>query len=137
MRKKLLVAACCFFGAAISAHAQSGGVKLRVPFSFALGEKVLPAGEYVVWPDRNLVVLRAADGKVAATAQANHGEQGSGKSAKVTFHCYQRQCYVSGFWNPETQIARETPRSKAETELAKHGEMQVFALLGEASPRSR
>ena len=137
MRNKLLAAACCFFGAVISAHAQAGAVRVRVPFEFAVGEKVLPAGEYVVRPDHNLILLQAADGKVAATAQVNHGEPNGGKSAKVIFHCYQRHCYFSGFWNPETEIARQTPRSRSETELARHGEMQVFALLGEAPPKLR
>jgi len=137
MRNKLAVLAYLFFGAVGSTHAQAGGVKVRVPFQFSVGDKVLSAGEYVIWPDHNLVLLRAADGKIAATAQANHGEPDGGKSAKVIFHCYQKQCYFSGFWNPENEIARETPRSKAETELAKHGEIQVFALLGETLSRSR
>ena len=135
MRNKLVAVACLFLGAGVSTHAQAGGVKVRVPFPFAVGDKVLRAGEYLVWPDRKLLLLRAADGKVAATAQANHGETNGGKSAKVIFHCYERQCYFSGFWNPETEIAREVPKSKSETELAKRREMQVFALLGEPSPR--
>lgn len=135
MRNKVVAIGCLFFGAVISTHAQAGGVKVHVPFQFEVGTKVLPAGEYVVWSERNLVLLRGNDGKVAATPQANHADPDGAKLAKVVFHCYERRCYLSRFWNPETEIGREVAKSKAETELARHGEMQVFALLGEASPR--
>lgn len=135
MRNKLLLAACCLFGMVVSTHAQAGGVRVRVPFQFEFGSKVLPAGEYLVWSEHSLILLRAAGGKELVMVQANHADPEGGKTARVVFHCYERRCYLSKFWNPETEIAREAAKSKAESELARRGEMQVFALLGEPSAK--
>jgi hypothetical protein len=52
------VVAMSFF--AVNAHAQSGGVKVTIPFPFHVGKALLPAGNYVMRMEGEL--FRISDG---------------------------------------------------------------------------
>jgi hypothetical protein len=130
MRIKLLVATCCFFGTVVTTPAQVGGIKVQVPFEFNIAKQTLPAGEYVIWSERDEVFLRITGGKTVAIVQSNRTVHDGGKTGRVLFHCYRNRCFLSQLWTPDPDQAREIPISKSELELARQGEMQQFALLG-------
>lgn len=130
MKIKVLVAACFLLGSVVTTRAQVGGVKVQVPFDFHIAKQTFPAGEYVIWSERDQLFLRIAGGKTVAMVQSNRTVHDGGKTGKVVFHCYGRGCFLSQLWTPDPDQAREIPRSKSETELARKGEAQQFALLG-------
>jgi hypothetical protein len=130
MKIKLLVAACCSLGSVVTAQGQVGGVKVHVPFEFNVAKQTFPAGEYVIWSERDQVFLRIAGGKTVAMVQSNRTVHDGGKTGKVVFNCYEKRCYLSQLWTPDPDQARQLPRSKSELELANKGVAQQFALLG-------
>lgn len=132
MKIKLLAAGLCFLGGVISAHAQTGGVRVKVPFEFEIANKHLPAGEYVVSSDHEQVWLRVYHGNTVAVVQSNHTVHDGGKTGKVVFNCYQKLCFLSQLWLPDAAGAREILASKSEQQAARRGEPQQLALL--ASP---
>jgi hypothetical protein len=132
MKIKLLVAAGCFLGSVMTTRAQTGGVKVQVPFEFQIAKQILPAGEYVIWSERDQLFLRIASGKTVAMVQSNRMVHDGGKTGKLVFNCYQKHCFLSQLWMPDPGGSRQLPKSKSEMELARQGESQQFALLGEA-----
>src|SRR6266487_6508063 len=79
---------------AISAAAQSERSKVtNIPFSFIVGEKTLPAGEYTVEPNRrdygNIWLVQSRDGRTSAlfitmSVQASETQE----KTKLVFHKY-------------------------------------------------
>jgi hypothetical protein len=130
MRIKLLAAGMFFLGGAISTHAQSGGVHVRVPFEFEIANKTLPPGEYVVTSDHEQVWLRVYQGNTVAVVQSNGTTHDGGKNGKVVFNCYEKLCFLSQLWLPDAGTGRVILTSKSEKEAAKRAEPQQFALLG-------
>ena len=133
MKFKLILAACGLLAGVMPAHAQAGGLKVRVPFEFSVANKTLPAGKYVLWSVREQLFLREAGGKTVAMVSSNQVPRGGGKSGRVVFHCYETRCFLSQLWMPDASQSREVLESKSEKEIARGGEPQLFALLGEPS----
>ncbi|HWN74373.1 MAG TPA: hypothetical protein VNO13_01435 [Candidatus Udaeobacter sp.] len=129
MKTKLLTAGLFFLGGVISTHAQTGGVRVRVPFEFEIANKHLPAGEYVLSSDHEQVWLRVYRGNTVAVVQSNHAVHDGGKTGKVVFNCYEKLCFLSQLWLPDADGAREILTSKSEKQAARRGEPQQFALL--------
>jgi hypothetical protein len=133
MNIKLLVAVCCFLGSVAETPAQVGGIKFQVPFEFHIAKQTLPAGEYIVWSQRDQLFIRIAGGKTVAMVQSNRMVHDGGKTGKVVFNCYSQRCFLSQLWTPDPDQAREILKSKSEMQLARQGEPQQFALLGKPS----
>lgn len=133
MKTKLLAAGFFFLGGVVSTHAQSGELRVRVPFEFEIANKHLPAGEYVVSSDHDQVWLRVYHGNTVAVVQSNRGEHDGGKTGKVLFNCYEKLCFLSQLWLPDADGSREILASKTEKQLAKRTEPQLYALLGNPS----
>jgi hypothetical protein len=108
-----------------SVNAQSQRT-LNIPFSFNVGHKSLPAGEYIVQPNRtdsqNVWLLKMKDGsaKVAFTTVSARAEVVPGKT-KLVFHKYDNQYFLSQVWTPGNNSGRELRRPRAERELLKNG----------------
>jgi hypothetical protein len=133
MKFRLILAACGLLAGVIPAHAQVGGVKVRVPFEFGIANKTLPAGEYVLWSVKDELYLREAGGKTVAMASSNRVARDGGKSGMAVFRCYEKRCFLSQLWMPDADQSRELLESKSEKETARGTEPQQFALLGESS----
>lgn len=68
---------------AATASAQQLVIQGKIPFNFTVGDKILPAGDYVVFPMGNHVVkIQTADGQnwaiVAGTKSSSEASGGSG-----------------------------------------------------------
>jgi len=131
MKIRLLAAGLFFLGGVISANAQTGGVRVKVPFEFEIANKHLPAGEYVVSSEHDQVWLRIYRGNTVAVVQSNRTMHDGGKTGKVVFNCYEKLCYLSKLWLPDADGSREIMTSKSEKQAAKRREPQQLALLAE------
>lgn len=102
------------------AHAQST-VEARIPFSFNVNGKVLPAGTYQVGyasPSRQLIVIRSKDRRFSmlnsAFAADDHGYSGLGK---LVFTQYGNQYFLHTVLCSALAMNAEIPVSKMEKRL--------------------
>ncbi len=133
MNRKLKIAAAFFLASAAITPAQVGAikVKVRIPFEFGIANQTLPAGQYTVGSERDELYLRSAEGKTVAMVQSNRVTHDGGKFGKVVFNCYEKRCFLSQLWMPDTQQGHELLMSKTEKEVAKKTQALQLALLGE------
>jgi hypothetical protein len=107
-----------------AAQAQETRVKANIPFDFAVGDKILPAGEYMVVTEgssNQAIVIRSDDRKSAilSLTQACSSLNPSDKT-KLVFHTLAGRYFLSQVWMQGYDRGRELPRSKAEVQLAKN-----------------
>ncbi len=137
MKKQMLLftALCVLAGVAVlPAYSQTGGVKVNVPFSFAMGDKTYPAGEYAFSPLRDTIAVQNSDGATVAMVLANHTADGSaGKTGKAIFECYGDQCFISQIWIAGRDEGRQLLRSRVEVQVAAKQSAKYMALLGTSS----
>ena len=111
---------------AVSVAAQSERSKItNIPFSFIVGEKTLPAGEYTVEPNRRdydkVWLVQSRDGHSSAliTTMPVRASETQEKT-KFVFHKYGDQYFLSQIWTPGGNSGRELLMPRVERELAKN-----------------
>jgi len=132
MKKQTLIVAslCLVAGLAISANAQTE-VKAKVPFSFVVSGKILPAGDYTMVANPHQVKIEDADGNILAMVLANEVSGHLGQKGRIIFHCYRDRCFLAEVWPASRENGRELLTSRAEAELAKEVNGKYFAVLAE------
>jgi hypothetical protein len=130
MKLRLAIALGWFLAAGFSVNAQTGGVRVTVPFNFYVASKVFPSGDYTVSTIRDSVVLWDHRGNRVAMALSNSIGRTGGDTGQVVFDCYTSRCYLSQLRAPDPQRSRELLRGKDENELASHEAAKPFVLLG-------
>jgi hypothetical protein len=110
-----------------SAQAQTANEQTaQVPFSFAVGGKTFPAGEYSVkrlnpQSDKAALQIRSADGRLSKIVLTVPVQAGSAaESAKLIFNRYGDQYYLAQVWTPADNTGLELPKSRSERTLARH-----------------
>lgn len=107
---------------AVAAQAQNNGrpqLIAEIPFQFNVGNKTLPAGEYLVRSvsdDSSIVVLaiQSRDGKASAMLMMRGVEGKALNSAKLMFNRYGNQYFFAQTWIDGDSIGLQAPRSRAE-----------------------
>ena len=109
----------------VSVNAQSPRT-LNIPFSFSVGEKTLPAGEYIVEPNRsdsqNVWLLTSKSGSIGVlfTTMAVRYYDTQGNTVLV-FNKYDDQYFLSQVWTEGNTSGRELYKPRVERELEKNG----------------
>lgn len=126
---------------AVSGHAQSESSKaLNIPFDFIVGQKTLPAGEYLVQPNRkdsdNVWLVQSKDGHISAlfttmSVRANEAQE----KVKLVFHRYGDQYFLSQIWTVGGNSGRELLVTHREYEVAKNGVERQTIVLANGSTR--
>ena len=126
MNKQMLtVAAALLFTALAPApsHAQQL-TQAKVPFAFQAADTMMPAGEYQIRQASSTVQqIQRTDSSAAAfvithAADPRHNDS----TAKLIFHCYSNECFLSEIWNGNGKALklalshRERELSQARTE---------------------
>jgi hypothetical protein len=109
---------------AVSAQAQTARnvQKFTVPFEFSVGHEVLPAGEYVVSVENQIIRLQKSDGKASAVALSRRTVQSSESNAevKLKFRQYGDQVYLTQVWLNDG-LGRELKRQRRQnTDVAQN-----------------
>jgi hypothetical protein len=106
---------------AMAAPAQSHRIPLRasIPFQFNVGNRTMPAGEYLVWAvsdDSSNVALKiqSQDGKASAMLLMRTVEGKVPESAKLLFNRYGNQYFFSQAWVDGDKTGLQTSKSRAE-----------------------
>jgi len=114
---------------AVTVAAQSERSKITIPFSFIVGEKTLPAGEYTVEPNRRdsdqFWLFQSKDGRTSSLfatmpVRANQTQEGS----KLVFHRCGEQYFLSQIWTAGANSGRELLMPRLERELAKNAKIE-------------
>jgi hypothetical protein len=136
MKKQTRITAtlCLVVGLAfVSANAQS--VKAKVPFSFTVSGKILPAGDYTMVTNSNRLKITNGDGRIEAMASVYDASGHSdGEKSQIIFHCYGDRCFLAELWSAHQLNGRALQTSQAEGKLAKEQTGKYFAVLGEGPP---
>ena len=104
--------------AAPSLFAQSTQpIKFITPFTFDVGDQVLPAGEYVISVPASTGVLKivSTDGRYSAFFNSTGIEKlDPDTHFRLVFHRYATQYYLSEIWAPEFRNGRYVIPNKTE-----------------------
>lgn len=96
-----------------TSFAQSNGVRAKVPFAFAVGNKVFPAGTYTITSrsDR-MIMIRNLDQTVAALSLVHQDGNKSPNGGKLVFHRYAGQYFLNEILCDDANMNFELPTSK-------------------------
>ena len=108
----------------------------RAPFAFAVGDRVLPAGEYIVRAASTPMMIlsfTSADGKVSAFIRSIPVQKTETETRfRLVFHRYGVHYYISEIWTPGERIGRTMMQCPSELELAKSSASQHVILYADA-----
>jgi hypothetical protein len=97
------------------ASAQERAVKADVPFDFTVGNKLVPAGTYTISAGSyGVIEIRNRDAHVAMLSRTYPDDKQS-KTAKLVFHKYGDQYFLSEILCASADMNMAVPTSKAET----------------------
>src|SRR5260370_5571801 len=108
---------------AVTVSAQSKRIRVIMPFSFIVGQKTLPAGEYDLEPNRqdadNVWLLQNRDGHATVlfatnTVRASETQE----EARIVFHMYAGQYFLSQIWTQDETAGRDLLMPRLEHQLA-------------------
>jgi hypothetical protein len=132
MKKQIFAIAACVVLAGFApalCHAQDA-LRSTVPFAFQASDKTMPAGEYDVqraMPHTPTLLKIQSRDLSHAVFVATNGADGVNKDAqaKLVFHCYAGECFLSQVWTGSqgrqllpSRREKEVSRAKSENELA-------------------
>lgn len=99
--------------------------KWDVPFPFAVGKAILPAGEYVMRSTNSsnnwsILSIQNRNEPKSAYFTVNSFQQGkASENSKLVFHQYENQYFLAQVCLRGEETGRELPMTKAELEVAK------------------
>lgn len=104
------------FAMAGTSLAQSTGVKAKVPFAFAVGNTVFPAGTYTITsPSSHAILIRNLDQtNIAGLSLVHQDGNKSPNGGKLVFHRYAGQYFLSEILCDTASMNFEVNTSKRE-----------------------
>jgi hypothetical protein len=108
--------------ATASAYAQTGVVKVNIPFNFVVDKAELPAGQYIIQNlgiTGNATSIHSPDNKVVKVVLPNVCESSQAqKTTTLVFHRYGTDYFLAQIWKAGSERGKELPRSGRENEIA-------------------
>jgi hypothetical protein len=114
-----------------SAFAQTGAIRVTVPFDFTVGKQTLPAGDYRVAISGSLLQVARIDGRGVSTVSTNYTGGGANQdlTPRLIFHCYGNRHFLSVAWIGEVNQGHELYVSAAELEYARTTKQEQKTVL--------
>jgi hypothetical protein len=122
MKSRTLTIAIAVALLAVTAGYAQSKLIADIPFEFAIGQKVLPAGEYTVNPGAapGVLVIGGRDASVFTQTIPSSTNSGTVPGSKLVFNRYGNTYFLSQVWNAENQRGYRLPKSKTEREMARN-----------------
>jgi hypothetical protein len=96
--------------------AQSGEMRVNVPFAFHSGSQAMPAGVYKVSIEsQHLIMLRGASRSAFITANPESGS--TADKGKLVFQRYGNQYFLREVWPAQSDTGEKCTKSKLEREV--------------------
>ena len=126
----------------VSGNAQTSGsqtIRARIPFTFTVGEKTLPAGVYTVSvlnpsSDRKALQIRSETGRVSAIIQTVGVKGDLADEAKLVFRRYGESYFFAQaqMGGETTSLAATKTRAERATQRAmRRGDSSTIAIVAE------
>jgi hypothetical protein len=117
--KAIALLAIANFAMAGTSFAQSNGVRATVPFDFTVGNKLLPAGTYIIKEQSDhMIVIQNHDKPIAMLSLVNGDSNRSPNGGKLKFHRYGSQYFLSEILCDQANMNLQVPTSKTEKTTA-------------------
>jgi len=118
-------------------HAQTVALKAAIPFDFRAGDRLMPAGEYVIHEEGAVVYLRGADNASPSFALLTNRTEGRTRfqQDRLEFDHYGNEYFLTAVWNSVTQDGRQTLPTPRQKELAKRGSVPSQATVAITSTK--
>jgi hypothetical protein len=102
-------------------RAQTVNLIAAIPFDFHAGDRLMPAGEYMIREQGPLIFLRGADnGSPAQVLLTNRTDDRSPSRAnRLEFDRYGNEYFLTAVWNSSTQDGHQLLPTARQKELAK------------------
>lgn len=117
--------------APLLAHGQSDVLSFNVPFDFAVGKAVMPAGHYVVQTNasRNNLMIRNDRHSAVVTTQTIDSSAGTGHSARLLFRRFDNHYALAEMWGDDQTFGHAVPvvEHVVRTKIAKADVVEVNA----------
>ena len=138
MKSSRLVISVAFamFVLLTSAFAQTGAIRVTVPFDFTVGKQTLAAGAYnVIIQGPSLLVVRT-DGTGATIVLTNYTGAGPNQdlTPRLIFHRYGNRHFLSAAWLGESDMGHELFASLAELEYVRTTKQEQTIVLASRGP---
>jgi len=120
-----------------SAFAQTGAIRVTVPFDFTVGKQMLTAGTYrVAINGTSLLNVARIDGPGVAIVSTNYtgGGPNQNLSPRLIFHSYGNRHFLSVAWIGEMNMGHELFAPAAELEYARTTKQEQTILLASRTP---
>jgi hypothetical protein len=138
--KRLIMLSVFSVLAAVSAHAQAAK-QFMIPFDFCVGDKTLPAGQYLVGRSTQAsaegLVVRGTEGRagVFALTRVIQAEEVQ-RDSKLVFRRYGNQYFLAEVWISGRSTGRALPSSGKERSIAREiakrgGNSEKVAIVGD------
>ena len=131
----VLILMLALANAAATANAQtSNKVVADIPFEFSVGYKTMPAGEYAVRAvnnQGNVLMIRSADGKLAAVRLSDETDRAKNSHARLVFHRYGQRYFLAEVWNGIDRTGRQLLKSQEERSI----ERELGSIAKSDSPK--
>jgi len=133
----MISVAFAMFVLVTSAFAQTGAIRVTVPFDFTVGRQTLAAGDYRVSVNgTSLLQVARADGPGVAIVSTNYtgGGPNQNLTPRLVFHCYGNRHFLSVAWVGEVNMGHELYASSAELEYARTTKQEQTIVLASRWP---
>jgi hypothetical protein len=131
---------------ALAVHAQSYGLRARIPFAFTVGTAALPSGTYTIQRadfGQGILMIRNLNQGAMVLSQKGHGSGVPGKP-RFVFRRYGRQYFLREVWFaeaggyalPETRQERDAASEATKLALA-HTTVTIDAALDSTLSRTK
>ena len=131
---------CAVLGVSSLSAQANRKIVVSVPFDFTVVDKHFTAGTYTLASEtlQSPILIRSAQGGngsfvLALPAQANKVQE----NAKLVFHQYGNQYFLSKIWYPGTDQGRELRASKLEQQVARNISKPEETALIVTGPKQR
>ena len=112
--KRIITLAVLLVGAGCYASAQEAAVKVNVPFDFAVGNHVMPSGEYRITTQGDDLVFENRTQKAYLFTLAEPGDASTDGTSKLTFDVVHGQYFLRKISSISAKNSAEFPASKLE-----------------------
>ena len=131
MKRNMLIIAALAMLVTTAAGAQTINVKAKVPFRFAVGSSILPAGEYSLQTlgFGHALAMRNRDANVTKLVLSNVCQSRTAAKNRLIFHRYGGSYFLSQIWTEGSSLGYEVPKSAREKEMARSYPTEEVVLL--------
>jgi hypothetical protein len=119
-KRLLKTAALATLSMGLALAQQSDQLRASIPFRFAVGDKLLPAGDYTIVSGNGspVVMIRDSHYRAQAMIMSIPGNEPTGaRTSRLVFRVHGEKHYLASTWNATAGSAREFPETRAEREV--------------------